>query len=80
MEKGKICAGKFPTVAVILLVVGIVWLLSDLGVITVSIPWWPVILIIIAISWINIDTEFVLDFFNFLCRTLIKKCIRNFYP
>ncbi len=43
---------KFPTVAVILLVVGVVWLLSDLGVITVSIPWWPVILIIVAISWI----------------------------
>ena len=44
--------GKFPTMAVLLLVVGVIWLLSDLGVITVSIPWWPVILIIIAIGWI----------------------------
>jgi hypothetical protein len=44
--------GGFPTVAVILLVVGIVWLLSDLGVITVSIPWWPIILIVIALGWI----------------------------
>ena len=44
--------GRFPTLAVILLVVGIIWLLSDLGVMTVSIPWWPVILIIIAVSWI----------------------------
>ena len=48
------CGGgrTFPTVAVILLVVGIVWLLTDLGVITVSIPWWPVILIILALGWI----------------------------
>ncbi|MBW2982462.1 hypothetical protein KY343_06290 [Candidatus Woesearchaeota archaeon] len=45
-------SGRFPTVAVILLVVGIVWLLSDLGIITVSIPWWPIILIVIALGWI----------------------------
>ena len=48
------CGGgrTFPTVAVIRLVVGIVWLLTDLGMITVSIPWWPVILIILALGWI----------------------------
>jgi len=46
------CTGRFPTIAVLLLIVGIVWLLTGLGVITVSIPWWPVILIILAAGWI----------------------------
>lgn len=44
--------GKFPTVAVILLAVGILWLLNDMQVLTINIPWWPVILIIIAVGWI----------------------------
>ncbi|MBS3077401.1 hypothetical protein J4233_03960 [Candidatus Pacearchaeota archaeon] len=43
---------RFPTLAVILLVVAISWLLSDLGYLNVDIPWIPVILIIIAIGWI----------------------------
>ena len=42
----------FPTVATILLVLGILWLLNDLKVLTIDIPWWPVILIVIAIGWI----------------------------
>ena len=54
MRKEMFCWGgtRFPTLAVLLLVVGVIWLLSDLGVITISIPWWPVILIILAIGWI----------------------------
>lgn len=43
---------KFPTFAVILLVLGVVWLFSSLGYIAVNIPWIPVILIIVAIGWI----------------------------
>ncbi|MBD3355358.1 hypothetical protein GF361_05220 [Candidatus Woesearchaeota archaeon] len=43
---------RFPTVAVILLAVGVFWLLSDLGVLVIDIPWWPIILIIVAIGWI----------------------------
>ena len=43
---------KFPTLAVILLVVGLVWLLNEINVIAVDIPWIPVILIIIAIGMI----------------------------
>ncbi len=43
---------RFPTFAAILLAVGILWLLSDLKIITVDIPWWPAILIIIALGWI----------------------------
>ena len=51
-KKGKIkcCGGNFPTFAVILLVIGVLWLLSDLGVITVDVPWVPVVLIIIALG------------------------------
>ncbi|MFH1589829.1 MAG: hypothetical protein ABIB43_04650 [archaeon] len=42
----------FPTFATILLALAILWLLGDLGVLSVNIPWLPVILIIIAIGWI----------------------------
>ena len=42
----------FPTFAVILLAVGVLWLLSELKVLTIDIPWWPAILIILAIGWI----------------------------
>jgi hypothetical protein len=42
----------FPTFAVILLVVGIVWLLNELKYITIDIPWIPVVLIIVAIGMI----------------------------
>ena len=42
---------KFPTFSALLLVVGVIWLLSELGVISIiRIPWIPVVLIIIAIS------------------------------
>lgn len=43
---------RFPTVSVLLLVVGVLWLLSELKYITVSVPWWPVILIILALGWL----------------------------
>ena len=41
---------SFPTFAVILLVIGIIWLLNELNVIAVDVPWWPVILIIVALG------------------------------
>ncbi|MDD5192926.1 MAG: hypothetical protein PHH54_03005 [Candidatus Nanoarchaeia archaeon] len=43
---------KFPTLAVILLIVGLAWLLSELGYLTINVPWIPVILIVIAIAMI----------------------------
>ncbi len=43
---------KFPTFAVILLVVGLIWLLNELQVIAINIPWIPVVLIIIAVGMI----------------------------
>jgi hypothetical protein len=41
-----------PTLAIILLTMGLVWLLNDLNIISVNIPWIPVILIIIAVGMI----------------------------
>ncbi len=43
---------RFPTFAVILLVIGIVWLLNDLNVFSINLPWIPAILVIIAIGMI----------------------------
>jgi len=43
---------RFPTFAVIVLVLAIFWLLGDLNILNVNIPWIPVILIIVAVGWI----------------------------
>lgn len=48
MERKK----GFPTFATLVLVVGVLWLLSELQILTVTIPWFPVIMIIVAIGWI----------------------------
>ena len=52
MVKKTCPMGNFPTFAVILLVVGILWLLTELKVISVNIPWIPIALIIAAIGMI----------------------------
>ena len=48
------CSGKkgFPSFAVIILVLAVLWLLGDVGVIKTDVPWFPVVLIVIAIGWI----------------------------
>ena len=43
---------KFPTLAIALLVVGLIWLLNDLNIIFIDIPWVPIVLIIIAMGMI----------------------------
>ena len=43
---------KFPTLAVIVLLVAIAWLLSDLNVLNINIPWIPVIVTVVALGWI----------------------------
>jgi len=42
----------FPTFAVIIFVLAVVWILQDTGLLSVHIPWFPVILAIIAFGWI----------------------------
>ena len=43
---------RFPTLAIALLVVGVIWLLNDLKIVLIDIPWIPVVLIIIAMGMI----------------------------
>ena len=43
---------KFPTLAVIILVLAAIWLINDLGYLIINIPWIPVILIVVAIGMI----------------------------
>jgi len=40
----------FPTFATILLILGVIWLLNDLALIAIDIPWVPVILIVISLG------------------------------
>ena len=42
----------FPTFAVIVLILAVLWLLSDSGILAISIPWVPLIVTIIALGWI----------------------------
>jgi len=42
----------FPTLALGLLIVGLIWLLNDLNIISINIPWVPVVVIIIAVGMI----------------------------
>jgi len=41
---------RFPTLAVTLLIVGVFWLLEDLNVFTINIPWIPIALIAVSIG------------------------------
>jgi hypothetical protein len=43
---------KFPILAVILLIVGIVWALNSMEIIALDLPWLPIILIVIAVGMI----------------------------
>lgn len=51
-KKMEECCKGFPTFAVILLVVAVIWLLSDLGYIAINVPWIPIVIGIIAIGMI----------------------------
>lgn len=43
---------KFPTLAMIILVFAVIWLITDLGYLNINIPWLPLALIIISLGWI----------------------------
>jgi len=43
---------KFPVLAIILLLFAIAWILTELGMLMINIPWIPVILAVIAIGMI----------------------------
>ncbi len=44
--------GVFPTFALIVLLIGVFWLLSDLNVLKVNVPWVPIVIIVVAVGWI----------------------------
>lgn len=48
----KCCGKGFPTFAVILLVLAVLWLLGSLEVINVDVPWLPIVLIVVALGMI----------------------------
>lgn len=52
MEECKCGHGKFPLFAIIVLIIGLLWLFKDLGWITTNIPWLPLIIVILAIGWL----------------------------
>jgi uncharacterized membrane protein YoaK (UPF0700 family) len=41
---------KFPTLAVVLLILAVIWLINDMGYLAIKIPWIPVILIVVAVG------------------------------
>ncbi len=43
---------KFPTLAVIILVWALMWLINDLNILKLNLPWIPVIIIITTIGMI----------------------------
>jgi len=43
---------RFPALASVLLVVGVLWLLNDLKIITIDIPWIPLALIAVSLGMI----------------------------
>lgn len=43
---------KFPVLATILLIFGLVWLFNELGYVHIDLPWIPVVLVVIAVGMI----------------------------
>lgn len=52
-DKNLCCGNKrFPFFAVVVLAVASVWFLNELKILTVEIPWFPLVLIVIALGWV----------------------------
>jgi hypothetical protein len=43
---------KFPLLASILLIFGLTWMLNDMNIISINIPWIPTIIVLVAIGMI----------------------------
>ena len=48
MAKNKV----FPVFAFTVLVLAVLWILEEVGVLVVNVPWFPVIIAAIAVGWI----------------------------
>ncbi|MFA6896434.1 MAG: DUF5668 domain-containing protein [Candidatus Paceibacterota bacterium] len=49
MEDKKCCGSHAWLGPIILLIIGVLWLLSDLGVFYMDISWWPIVFIVFAV-------------------------------
>lgn len=47
-ERNTLRRRKFPMLGFLLLIIGIVWLLNEMEMFVVDVPWIPVILIVVA--------------------------------
>ncbi len=47
----------FPTFAWIVLVAATIWLLTELGIMRVNVPWLPLIVFIAALGWVINKTQ-----------------------
>ncbi len=43
---------SFPTFAFLILIAGVIWLLTELEILTIDVPWLPIVVIILALGWI----------------------------
>jgi len=51
--KNICCSGKqFPTCASILLIIGVWWLLEQLNIISMKLPFWPLLFVIVGFGLI----------------------------
>ena len=44
---------KCPLIAILILFIGILWFLAEINVIGFTLPWWPLIIILLAIGMIK---------------------------
>jgi apolipoprotein N-acyltransferase len=49
---------NLPVFGIIVTLLGIYWLLNELGVIKVAIPWWPVIVILVGLKMILMEKHY----------------------
>jgi len=49
-EKMHGCCGGFKAIPIFFLIIGIMWLLNDMGIISIDIPWLPLIVIVFSLK------------------------------
>tara|TARA_Y100000310_G_scaffold326296_1_gene391026 strand:- start:812 stop:1009 length:198 start_codon:yes stop_codon:yes gene_type:complete len=53
MDKHKCCSGHaLPIFPIVVLAIGVLWLLSELGTIALDLPWLPLIVVVLALGMI----------------------------
>lgn len=50
--KGMCHGQKFPVFPIVVFLVAFFWLLNDLRILTVNIPWIPIVLLVLSVGWL----------------------------